>query len=94
MKTKFVLREEDIARGEHSSRIGRRKKLSRASAAIDTSSRRLFMKHLPTGIEVHGDVPPGHYSNKQMQHKKELLWTELQEQLRLAVAKHLRIPGR
>jgi hypothetical protein len=94
MKTPFVLTQADITWGWHGLRTGARKKLSRASAAVDTSSWRLFLKHLPTGIEVQGEVPPGHYSNKQMRDEKDRLWAKLQEQLRLAVAKHLRVPGR
>lgn len=71
-----------------------RNKLSRASAAVDYSSCRLYLVHIPTGVEVSAEVPMGHYSNKQMQVEKEKIWKVLQEQLHFAVAKHLRIPGR
>jgi hypothetical protein len=94
MKKPFTLNQNEVSWGSHGSRTGARNKLSRASAAVDTSSVELYLKHLPTGVEVQGEVPAGHYSNKQMQAAKETLWNELQELLCLAVAKHLRLPGR
>lgn len=84
----------DVTWAWSGSRTGRRRRVSRASAAIDTSSWRLTLKHLPTQVEVQGEVPPGHYTNRQMQHEKERLWSALQEQLQAAVARHLRLPGR
>jgi hypothetical protein len=53
----------------------------------------LSLKHKPTGIEVQGEIPAGHYSNKQIKAEKEKLWKELQEQLRQAVVKQLRLSG-
>jgi len=94
MASRFELKIEEVTWGWHGSRTGARKKLSRASAAVDSSSWRLYLKHLPTEVEVHGEIPMGHYSNRQMQSEKEKLWNALQEQLRVAVAKHLRHPGR
>lgn len=94
MSKPFTLNQNEVNWGWHGTRVGARNKLSRASAAVDTSSWRLCLKHLPTGVEIQGEVPVGHYSNKQMQAEKEVFWNELQEQLRLTVAKHLRLPGR
>lgn len=94
MKKQFVLDEDNILWSWHGARIGSRKKLTRASASADTSSWRLTLTHEPTGVAVQGEIPMGHYSNRQMQAHKQKLRDELHEQLRQAVAKHLRLPGR
>lgn len=94
MHKPFTLNQDEISWAWQGFRSRARKKLPRASAAVDTSSWSLTLEHLPTGIEVRGEIPMGHYSNKQMKAEKEKLWEELQEQLRLVVANHLRLPGR
>lgn len=94
MSHDFSLKPSDINWAWHSSRIGARKKLGRASAAVDTSSWRLILTHTPTGVEISGEIPMGHYSNKQMQAKKQQLWNTLHEELKQQVAKHLKLPGR
>ncbi len=70
-----------------------RRKLSRASRAVDDRSWRFKLIHLPTGIETEGEVPLGNYSKKQMQDAKDklrkLLFLELEEK----VAKDLRLSG-
>ncbi len=94
MSKSFSLNQNDVIWAWHGSRVGSRGNLPRASAVVDTSSWRLSLKHEPTDVEVQGEIPMGHYSNKKMKIKKDKLWEELQEQLRLAVAKHLLLPGR
>jgi hypothetical protein len=93
MKKRFELEQQDITCGWVGARTGARKKLARAPASVDLSSSQLFLKHLPTGIEVGSKIPPGHYSNREMRSAKEQLRAELQERLRVAVARHLRIRG-
>jgi hypothetical protein len=92
-KKRFELEQKDITCGWVGARTGARRKLARAPASVDLSSSQLFLKHIPTGIEVGGEIPPGHYNNKEMRNAKERLQAELQERLRVAVAQHLRIRG-
>jgi hypothetical protein len=94
MKKRFELEQKDVTSSWIGARTGNRRKLGRASASVDLSSSQLFLKHTPTGIEVGGKIPPGHYSNREMRNLKEKLRAELQERLLLAVARHLRIRGR
>lgn len=93
MKKGFELNQKDVTWGWYGTRAGARRKLARAPASVDLWSCRLFLKHIPTGIEVIGEVPAGHYSNKEMRSAREKLRAELQERLRVAVAGHLRIRG-
>lgn len=94
MRNRFELDHKDVTWGWISGRSGSRRKLSRTSAAVGSSSLELFLKHMPTGIQVNGEIPTGHYSNNQMKVLKEKLWYDLQEKLHEAVARHLRLPGR
>ena|SRR5882757_9897317 len=93
MKKRFELDQKDVTWGWHGSRVGARRKLARAPASVDLWSSLLFLKHIPTGIEVKGEVPPGHYRNREMRSARDKLRAELQERLRVAVAAHLRIRG-
>lgn len=54
----------------------------------------VFLKHLPTGITVEGKVPPGHYSKKETQLKREQLKRALFVELESKVAKALSVKGR
>ena len=94
MKPLFTLNRDDVTWQWRGLRVSAGRRRSRVSAAVDTSSCQLILKHRPTGIEIQGEVPAGHYSNTQMQQEKEKLWTSLHAQLLQSVAKHLRIPGR
>jgi hypothetical protein len=58
------------------------------------TARRLCLQHLPTKIRVEKEIPPGHYSKKEMQKLTEELKKQLFIELEQKVAKHLRIPGR
>jgi len=57
-------------------------------------SRRMKLTHLPTGIEVEGEVPEGRYSKKELRELRAKVYAELFPLLEAKVAKHLRIPGR
>jgi len=50
--------------------------------------------HRPSGLSVSGEVPTGAYTNAQMNAQSEALRRVLYEELRLAVAKKLKTPGR
>lgn len=50
--------------------------------------------HVPTGVEVRGQVPQGHYSKKEMRQLRQELYQKLFVELERKVAKHLRVPGR
>ena len=52
------------------------------------------MTHIPTGIEVTGEIPTGNYTKKQMRQLRQELEQKLFLELEAKVAKHLRIPGR
>lgn len=58
------------------------------------TSRSLKLQHVPTKVYVEGEIPPGHYSKKEMQKLTEELKQNLYKELEQQVAKHLRIPGR
>ena len=92
-KRRFELEQKDVTCGLVGARAGARGKLTRAPASVDLSSSQLVLKHIPTGMEVRGEIPPGHYSNREMRNLKEKLRAELQERLHVAVAQHLRIRG-
>ena len=92
-KRRFELEQKDVTCGLVGARTGSRRKLTRGPASVDLSSSQLVLKHIPTGMEVRGEIPPGHYSNREMRNAQEKLRAELQERLRIAVAEHLRIRG-
>lgn len=71
---------------------GQRKKL-RYSRAMMLSSAEWTLRHAPTGIEVRGALPSGHYSRKEMRLLQQKLYDEPYMELEQAVAKALRIPG-
>ena len=54
----------------------------------------MFLEHIPTKVRVTGSVVPGHYSRTEMSRLKQELLARLSVELHLAVAKHLRVPGR
>jgi hypothetical protein len=58
------------------------------------TSRRLWMLHKPTKIKVEKEIPPGHYSKKEMQKLTNEGIHQLTKELEQKVAKHLKIPGR
>lgn len=71
---------------------GHRKK-TRDSRANMLSGGEILLQHKPTGIEVRGSLPPGHYTRKEMRRLHQKLYDELYAALEQAVAKALRMPG-
>lgn len=92
MRSEFSLREADVTWSMTSSSSGRGG--NRNSRLAATTASGITLKHLPTGVEVSGEVQPGHYSPEKMKAARAVLEQSLHEQLRQAVARHLRIPGR
>ncbi len=90
---KWTLPKDEVTWGGGGGTTTNRKKLTRASRAIDTRSWHFTLAHTPSGIEVSGEIPSGNYSQKQMQQEREKLFSTLWEQLQQKVAKHLRLPG-
>lgn len=74
------------------SHSGHRKK-TRDSRASMLSGAEMLLQHRPTGIEVRGALPSGHYSRKEMRLLQQKVYDELYAALEQAVAKALRIPG-
>lgn len=64
------------------------------SRALDTTRAEIRLTHRPSGIEVRGVIPSGHRSRKTMRRLRAELRARLWSELELAVARHLRIPGR
>ena len=58
------------------------------------TSRRIWVKHMPTGVIVEGEISCGNYSKKEMKQLTENTKNLLLAELERKVAKHLRIPGR
>jgi hypothetical protein len=54
----------------------------------------ITLRHVPTGIEVKGDVPIVHRTNRQLRTAEAELRAQLLATLTDAVATHLRIRGR
>jgi len=77
---------------QFSTTTGRNKR--RQSRELDTRAAAVTLTHVPTGIEVTGNVPEGHYSKKAMQERRHELFGDLFWELEVKVARHLRIPGR
>ena len=55
----------------------KRKKRSIASRVVDLRSWEFTLIHIPTDISVSGVIKEGHYSKKQMQEKRQVLYSEL-----------------
>ena len=52
------------------------------------------LRHWPTGLEVTGQIPSGHFSRTELNAQKERLRTKLWSELEAQVARELRVPGR
>lgn len=68
--------------------------MARKSRAEDTRSQVVRLLHHPTGIDVEGEIPAGHYSKSEMSKLRDDLTTRLWGELEGKVARHLRIAGR
>lgn len=93
IKQKWQLPRHEVTWNGSGSTSTRRKKLSVASRAVDDRSWSFTLVHIPSGIEVRGEVPKGNYTQKQMQQEREKLLSQLWPQLELKVARYLRLPG-
>lgn len=91
--TAWVLDPGEVDAFETSVRSGGRRQASQ-SRALDVSGCQIRLTHRPTGIEVAGEVPEGHYARAEMTRRKEDLRARLFAELEQRVARHLRIPGR
>lgn len=83
----------EVTWGFYSSATSTRRK-RRLSRELDSRAMEVKLVHVPTGIEVTGEVPKGHYSKKAMQQRRHELFGDLFAELENRVARHLRIPGR
>ena len=50
---------------------GRKKSLTKNSRSQDTRAMTVMLKYLPTGEEGTVEIPPGHYTKKEMQRLRE-----------------------
>jgi len=85
------LNPDEVSSGWVSSSIGKSGVFARK---LKTTSKRLFLKHDPTGIKVEGEIPAGNYSKKEMKEKTMEVERKLFTELELKVAIKLRIRGR
>jgi hypothetical protein len=69
------------------------RKKARDSRANMRSGAEIILQHKPTGIEVRGSVPAGHYTRKEMQLLHQKLYDDLYAALEQAVARAMRMPG-
>lgn len=90
-KSEWALNPKEVTWGMHSSSSGKSGQFERK---LKTTSSTIFLTHEPTGIKVEGEVPPGNYSKKEMQKKREELKQILFMKLQGQVAKILNIKGR
>ncbi|WP_139209146.1 hypothetical protein [Aquisalimonas asiatica] len=90
-KKKWRLNPAEVSMGMNGLNSGRPGQFERK---LKTTSAVVFLTHLPTGIKVEGEVPPGNYSKKEMQQKRAELKQELFLKLEVLVAKKLNIKGR
>jgi hypothetical protein len=88
---KWQLDQNDVGGGWSTSSSTKSGQFSRR---LKVTSARLTLTHLPTGLEVRGEVPDGHYSKKEMRKLREELYARLFLVLEEKVGKHLRAPGR
>ena len=91
MSPKWRLNPDEVGGGNVSS--SSTTKSGQFSRRLKRTSARLQLTHIPTGINVTGEVPEGHYSKKEMRKLKEELYERLFVQLEVKVGKHLRAPG-
>ena len=62
--------------------------------SLDVSGGGLRLVHQPTGVEVSGEIPAGHYSKARLKELRQELHARLFAELERRVARHLRVPGR
>jgi hypothetical protein len=94
MKEKWKLDPQEVTWRGYSTSSGHRTHATKASRSVGLSSTALTLVHMPTGLEIEGRIPEGHYSRRKLRELKELLYRDLFDKLEDKVAKHLRIPGK
>ena len=68
--------------------------LARSSRSLASTGRSVTFRHVPTGIELTGQIPLGSYAKKEMQRLTQDLRVQLWKELEDLVAARLRIRGR
>jgi hypothetical protein len=91
-KEKWHLNPQEVARSASATCSGGRRKATQ-SRALDNRSKKYTLLHVPTGLEVSGEIPRGNYSRKEMNRLGEQLLQNLFNELEAKVAKKLRVPG-
>lgn len=66
----------------------------RSSRARQTRNAATTLVHVPTGVQVTGEVPAGNYTREQMAEETRRLGERLMAELEQLVASRLRTPGR
>jgi hypothetical protein len=84
---------QDVTSSASKQTLGGRKRAAQ-SRVQDVTRYGLTLTHRPTGVEVAGEVPEGHYSKQRLRELKDQLHARLFAELEQRVARHLRIPGR
>lgn len=92
MTTASTLKDTELSWSQRSLASGRNG--TRNARSAGTTSRQVTLTHLPTGLAVTGEIPPGQRTRGQMQAETTALERALRDRLQRAVAKHLRLPGR
>jgi protein subunit release factor A len=90
---RWILDRSEVSESRWGHSSGRRARASQ-SRALDLTSSEIRLKHLPTGVEVAGEVPQGNRSRVEMQRLQAALRERLYAELEAQVARVLRIPGR
>ena len=93
-KETWALNPDEVIWGGGGGSSGRRKHATRQGRMGSVTEAKLHLIHVPTGIEVSGNVPPGRYSRSEMQVRRAELYETLFQKLENMVASHLNVPGR
>ena len=70
------------------------KRRKRRNRALDLRNLTVVVSHSPTGVQVEGEIPSGHYSKKGLRRLREALAARLRIELELRVNRALRRRGR
>ncbi len=60
---------------------GRSKPLTKSSRAQEIRSETVMLRYIPTGEEGQVEIPPGHYTKKELQRLREATKTEFLRQI-------------
>ena len=91
MSGKWKLDPGEVGRSFSSSSSGKGGQFNRR---LKVTSCKIVLTHLPTGLQVQGEIPPGGYSKQKMRKLREEMCQNLFSALEEKVAKHLRVSGR